>query len=553
MGGNLNIDSDPYPVPYSHDGMTSHPSMDPNPPASALKLLIVDDLPLNLKMLRTALEAEGHEVVEATNGVKALEALRREPFDAIVSDILMPEMDGFRLCMEVRDDERLRALPLVLYTSTYNKPSDRELGESCGADAYIRKPAPVASILDAIRQAQRSPRASTSADPSRIVRLYSKALTRKLDEKRELVQRETMQHAITRMLGEGRTTGDVMPGVIRTLCEGMGWIHGAWWSWDAQKQTLRCSDRWGDDSPAAIAYAGASPKRIVSPKAMGFAGDDWWAQPPAWIRATPDGADAVVSETGSSFATLLLPIRCDEKPAGVLQFVAAGSLEPDDIVLQTADAIASQLGQFIARVTAEEEIRRLAHYDFLTGLPNRYLFEELASRAIVKAHRDRTQLALLFIDLDGFKQVNDLYGHDAGDHVLATFALRLRDCLRQSDAIGRHVESSAAARLGGDEFVALIEGLEDRPAIEAVAQRILNAARKPFDLAGPTGHIGASIGIALYPDDGPDLDHLRQAADSAMYDAKEAGRNAYRFRGPIAAAAVAHEAMGASDPLEAAA
>jgi diguanylate cyclase (GGDEF)-like protein/PAS domain S-box-containing protein len=157
-----------------------------------LKLLIVDDHALNLKLLRAQLEGEGHEVVDAADGMEALEILEREPVDGVVSDILMPRMDGYRLCMEVRARPALAALPFVLYTSTYNSPSDRELANSVGTDAYISKPAPVAAVLAAINAASRRDArppghrahdAPAPLEPAPLMKQYNAVLVRKLEEK----------------------------------------------------------------------------------------------------------------------------------------------------------------------------------------------------------------------------------------------------------------------------------------------------------------------------------------------------------------------------------
>ena len=120
-----------------------------------MKILIVDDHATNRKLLRAQLEAEGHGVIEAADGVEALQALEREPVDGVVSDILMPNMDGFRFCLELRKQPKLNAVPFMFYTSTYDSPTDRQLAQTVGADRYIVKPAPVATILEALREAAR--------------------------------------------------------------------------------------------------------------------------------------------------------------------------------------------------------------------------------------------------------------------------------------------------------------------------------------------------------------------------------------------------------------
>ena len=159
-----------------------------------MNLLIVDDHDTNLRLLRAQLEAEGHTVVDAANGVEALDALATQAFDGVISDILMPRMDGYRLCLEVRKDPRFANLPFVLYTSTYNSSADRDLARSAGADAYIEKPAPTRVILDALASATLRPRAERDgfSHPdleSPVLKQYSETLVRKLETKSLELQR----------------------------------------------------------------------------------------------------------------------------------------------------------------------------------------------------------------------------------------------------------------------------------------------------------------------------------------------------------------------------
>jgi len=159
-----------------------------------MRILIVDDQPINLKLLRAQLEAEGHVVFDAANGVEAMATLEREAVDGVVSDILMPRMDGYRLCLEVRKLARFSHLPLVLYTSTYNSPTDRELARSAGADAYISKPAPTAVIMAALHAAAAGPRSRDPAPApqeieSPVLRQYSETLVRKLEDKSAELER----------------------------------------------------------------------------------------------------------------------------------------------------------------------------------------------------------------------------------------------------------------------------------------------------------------------------------------------------------------------------
>lgn len=179
--------------------------------------------------------------------------------------------------------------------------------------------------------------------------------------------------------------------------------------------------------------------------------------------------------------------------------------------------IASDIGE---QKAAENRIRFLAHFDALTELPNRNALEQRLTEAQVQCKRNNTTLALLFLDLDRFKYVNDSLGHQAGDLLLQAVSRRFTHCVRSEDMV---------ARTGGDEFVILLPSLPDRSRAVDVAERILAALRDPFDIRGQRLTISPSIGIALYPDDGLDSETLIKHADAAMYQAKEAGRNAYRF------------------------
>ncbi len=158
-----------------------------------MKLLIVDDHPVNLKLLRAQLESDAHSVLEAANGVEALRVMERERVDGIISDILMPEIDGFRLCLEVRKRNALAGLPFVFYTATYSSPQDRELAANVGADAYLLKPAPVRDIVDAVLAAARTVRPAGDARPAEtdVLKRYSAALVTKL-EQRNLELEEAM-------------------------------------------------------------------------------------------------------------------------------------------------------------------------------------------------------------------------------------------------------------------------------------------------------------------------------------------------------------------------
>lgn len=169
-----------------------------------------------------------------------------------------------------------------------------------------------------------------------------------------------------------------------------------------------------------------------------------------------------------------------------------------------------------------EQVTHLAHHDGLTGLPNRTLFYDRLNQAIARARRDKESVAVLFLDLDGFKKINDTLGHDIGDALLIETSKRLRACVRESDTV---------ARMGGDEFTAILCNVGTGNGKEIVAQKILDSIRAPFELHEQNCKVGVSIGIAIYPDSGGTAEDLVKVADTAMYLAKDGGKNCYRFIG----------------------
>ena len=171
------------------------------------------------------------------------------------------------------------------------------------------------------------------------------------------------------------------------------------------------------------------------------------------------------------------------------------------------------------RKEAEESIRFLAYYDVLTGLPNRTLFYDQVGKVLAEAQRGGGCFAILFLDLDRFKYINDSMGHMAGDKLLQAMAQQLKKLVHETDAI---------SRLGGDEFIILLRGADFETA-SSVAEKILEAVSAPVDIDGVTMAIQGSIGISLYPDDGIDVNTLVKHADAAMYHAKDAGRNNFQF------------------------
>ena len=175
-------------------------------------------------------------------------------------------------------------------------------------------------------------------------------------------------------------------------------------------------------------------------------------------------------------------------------------------------------------VAMQARMARLAHYDVLTDLPNRVLLQDRAQQAIAQAQREGKCVAVIYLDLDGFKQVNDAMGHDVGDQLLVQWSRRLQAVVRQTDTV---------CRQGGDEFVLLLPAIGGAEQAGVVARKLMQQCVEPFVLQGVTLSLGLSGGISLYPQHGQNLDELTRHADAAMYAAKQAGRNQIRqYQGP---------------------
>ena len=206
---------------------------------------------------------------------------------------------------------------------------------------------------------------------------------------------------------------------------------------------------------------------------------------------------------------------------GALPFYASGEHRVLD--MHSFQIEPGYLAAFFTDVTekrdAELEINRLAYTDNLTELPNRSLLHSRLSTAIADAHARTTQVAVLFVDLDDFKPVNDLYGHDAGDQLLVAVGRRLQGCTRSTDTV---------ARLGGDEFTMIISDISTQEQAETVARKAVSSLREPFLIDGHAVHVTASVGVALTSDGDDDANALLAHSDVAMYQAKEAGRDGYR-------------------------
>lgn len=233
-----------------------------------------------------------------------------------------------------------------------------------------------------------------------------------------------------------------------------------------------------------------------------------------------EGLELVQRMRRAAPGTPLVVLCQPEDEAVALQALHNGA---DDYLIKSredGEALARSIDYLVRRRPAQHRIQSLAYYDDLTGLPNRTLLFERLHQALVNARRNKRAVAVLFLDLDRFKPVNDTLGHSVGDLLLKEVAGRLQGCVRESDTV---------ARLGGDEFVVVLTNLNDAGEVALVAQKILDTLRPPVQIEGHEVVVTASIGISLFPDDGDEDEVLIRNADMAMYWAKDLGRNKYHF------------------------
>lgn len=348
-----------------------------------------------------------------------------------------------------------------------------------------------------------------------------------ITERKRVEHQQSVLTRITVLLSEAQSAEEAIPRVLETMCVSFNFVYGARWLLDRQNLLLRCAETWSVPSSELDVFRDVSRARLERPgKAGGLNRRVWDTGAAVWIadleqeEALARGADALRAGLRSAFG---FPIMVGGDLYGVMEFFGCAVRAPDETVLQVAQAVSSHVGQFIARKQAERNLQFVASHDALTGLFNRSMFSQRLQQALAQAHRHQRRLAVLFIDLDGFKLINDMLGHDAGDVLLADLANRLRVCMREGDTLGR---------MGGDEFVVLIEGYDDDTQLLEVARKVLDTVAEPFLLRDGEHHVTASIGIAAYPQDGEDAADLLKNADSAMYRAKEQGKNNYQFHSP---------------------
>src|SRR5260221_169041 len=296
-------------------------------------------------------------------------------------------------------------------------------------------------------------------------------VSRDISERKRAEQRERMEHAVTRVLAESETLAEAIPKIVQTICETLNWDCGARWSMDERKKAISCVETWTIPVKAFADFIAEVRQLTFQPTHRCLVRQVWISGTPHWIPdvSRDEGFQrAPLAARAGLHGAFAFPVLAGNVTLAVLEVFSREIRNPDPSLLKMFRVIGSQIGQFLARKQAGGKLPYVATHDTLTGLPNRYMFNQRFAHALNNAQRYRKTMALLFLDLDRFKFINDTLGHPFGDRLLQEAAARLRMCLRESDTI---------ARFGGDEFVALIEDFNEPGDVISVAQKILHALR----------------------------------------------------------------------------
>ncbi|CDH43357.1 GGDEF domain-containing response regulator [Candidatus Contendibacter odensensis] len=454
-------------------------------------ILIVDDDLASLRLLMEILTAEGYQVRPADSGELALAAVEAQPPTLILLDLLMPGMDGFEVLRRIKAREKSRAIP-VIFLSAATETEHRVAGFKLGAVDFVSKPFQRDELLARVQTHLELFRLRTQLE-QRAAELQS------INERlliAELAERKRSENAL-------HESEQLLKLIIDTLPVGV-------WLMDAQG-TVVSANPAGQQIWAGIRSVDID--HLEEYKA-------WRLDSNKQIEAR-EWAGARAVEKGETSLGEEIEIECFDGTHKII-LNSALPIRGSDGRIKGAIVVNQDI---TARKAAEDEIKHLAFHDLLTQLPNRRLLLDRLHQAMAASARNGREGALLFIDLDHFKILNDTLGHHYGDLLLQQVAARLITCVREGDTV---------ARLGGDEFVVMLEDLSGNPQEAAaqariVGEKILATLNQPYWLSSYEHHSTPSIGVALFSDHRETVEQLFKRADLAMYEAKMAGRNALRF------------------------
>ena len=353
-----------------------------------------------------------------------------------------------------------------------------------------------------------------SGRPEALVMIERDITRHKQAEQMLLATQEQMtaQHAVAAVLSQSDTLGEVIPRLLEAICRIGQWDLGTFWSLDASKSALTCLDTWQHNSVDFADFVLLS-RQLSCPSAVDLPGRVWEDRRPAWVESVvtdPDFSRALMASKDGLRTGFCFPIIGRGSFHGAVELFTREVRRVDQNVIDTMNAVAASVAQFMTRKETERALEYQALHDALTDLPNRVFLQLRLERAITAARTEDAHFAVLLLDLDRFKEVNDTFGHQYGDALLQQAARRLQSTLRESDTV---------ARLGGDEFAVLLPRADQTRATK-LADKLIRCLEAQFLVRMQQVDVGTSIGIAVYPEHGEDATMLIKHADTAMYVAK---------------------------------
>lgn len=446
------------------------------------RVLVVDDISTNVKLLEARLTAEYFDVVAASSAQQAIDICRTQDIDIVLLDVMMPEIDGFECCRILKSDVRTSHIPVVMVTAL-DQPSDKVQGLNAGADDFLTKPVDDVQLLARVKS---------------LVRL--KVLTDELRARAKTSHQLALEHTARSVEETDAEQGRIL------VIEGEAVRGERIRSYLADKHRV---DVLTTPADAVFQISGGDYELII-------------------VSMDLEGFDPlrVCSQIRTADQTRSLPIIliADEKDRQ--QIVRGLDLGVNDFIMRPIERheLAARVKTQIRRQRYTVELReslsstmQMAVIDELTGLYNRRYFERHLALSLTKSREQDREMALMLLDIDFFKAVNDTHGHDVGDAVLKEFALRLQRNIRGVDL---------ACRFGGEEFVVLMPDTDMRQAVQ-VAERVRMAMAQNAFKAGvePPLVITVSVGLAFNEFETDTPETLIKRADMALYAAKRAGRN----------------------------
>ncbi|MGE4421105.1 MAG: diguanylate cyclase [Pseudodesulfovibrio sp.] len=429
------------------------------------KILIVDDSRTNLALLNHMLRDVDCKVVQADSGLEAVDMARNDDFALILLDIQMPGMNGYEAASKIKEHERSRNVPIIFITAIYQDEENVRQGYETGAVDYLFRPVDVDILISKVKAFLQMNRQKVLLEQEIEQRRRTETALRVAEEKYRSIFERAIE-GIFQCTPEGEFL-EANPAMLRIL------------GYDRMQDVVgrpAFRDRFMPEESERLMY------RELMERNGAVTGFEFRLQ-------RRDGEVVWCSES----SRVVRPGNGDDFIEGVLEDITE-------------------------RKNVELELKRLATQDSLTGIANRHRFFDRLEHALAVAKRYGTKVAVLFVDLDDFKRVNDTHGHQTGDELLRQVAERLQQRTRESDTL---------ARLGGDEFGILLPGISDQEGTLSFTRNLLDVVRQPYDVGGLELVIGATIGISFYPDDGKDTVTLISRADAAMYGAKKKGRADY--------------------------